>query len=114
MKSSMFSYGEAGTVHRRRVTGVDAYGRETVAWVDEQVDGLGFEPGSSSEPRAGAQRRVNTKPTLILPDGLVIGSEDQITVRGVRYEVEGETGVWRNPFTGWSPGGEVTLQKVTG
>lgn len=74
----------------------------------------GFDPGTSSEPRAGTSRRVNAKPTLYLRRDPGIGSMDEFSVRGVRYEVEGEDGVWVSPYSGRLAGCEVTLRKVTG
>ena len=74
----------------------------------------GFDPGTSSEPRDGTARRVNTKPTLYLRSDPGISPLDEFSVRGVRYEVEGDAAVWVSPHSGRLAGCEVALRKGTG
>lgn len=111
-----FPYGESALLHRRAGQTRNAHGAvvpEYAAPVELQK--VAFAPGSSSEPQDGASQRVVTQPTLYITDGTVVGPLDQVTVRGVRYEVDGDmSGQWVNPFTGHSPGSAVTLRKVSG
>lgn len=43
-----------------------------------------------------------------------VTEKDEMTVRGVRCEVDGEIARWRNPFTGQSKGCVITLKRVDG
>jgi hypothetical protein len=52
--------------------------------------------------------------SLYAPAGVVIRHTDRVEHNGVLYEVEGEPGVWENPFTGSRPGTEVALRRATG
>lgn len=112
----MIRNGESVVWHERTETGRDAYNRPVVGWVDHVVENVAVAPGSTSEPRLDANmNRLRTEMSLYLVHDPGIKSSDQITVRGVRYEVEGDvSGGWSNPFTGTSFGSEITLRRVTG
>ena len=71
-------------------------------------------PGSSSEPAQRMSYRVVIQMTLFLAANPGIGPLDQITVRGQRYDVDGDPGDWGTGFTDWDPGIEVRLRKVLG
>lgn len=111
-----FPHGESVTLHRYAGQARNAHGQVVVSWhPDEVVPGVAVAPGSSVEPRDAGSYRVVTQMTLYMPPGVTVDPRDQITVRGVRYGIEGDmSGEWRNPFTGWSPGSAVTLKKVSG
>lgn len=59
------------------------------------IDGALFNPGGSSEPVEPGRTPVITEPTLYFrnqwPD---ITAKDQVRVRGVVYDVEGDPAVW--------------------
>lgn len=116
----MSSYGET-VIHHRLVEGEeDGYGQREISWVDETWDaavgqGAAFAPGTSSEPQRGGSTRVTTSATLYDPLARSVDPRDQFTVRGRRYSVDADaSGAWINPFTGWQPGGTITLKAVTG
>ena len=93
----------------------DDYGRPIEpAPTSEEILAIGFDPGTTSEPRSGTSRRVNTKPTLYFHRHHPITAGDTITVHGLDYEVEGDPGVWQSPVTGRIAGVEVTLRRVVG
>lgn len=94
----------------------DPRGNLIDSWADPvEIDGCGFDPGSSVEPRDGTSQRVITSPVCYIPKRYPIGERDKITARGKTYEVEGEPADWRHPMTGWDPDLlVVTLRKVTG
>lgn len=112
----MFGHGETVLLHRFTGSGRDSHNNVVPAYADpETIDGVAVAPGSSSEPRNGASQRVITQMSIYPPAGLVVDPRDQFTVRGKRYAVEGDmSGAWVDPFTGWAPGSEVTLKRVTG
>ena len=39
---------------------------------------------------------------------------DQIEVDGVLYDIEGEPGRWRNPYSGWEAGLQAALVRASG
>ena len=112
----MFSYGDTVIHHRFVGTVRNAQGHQVKQFADPvEVHGVGVAPGSGSEPTQGLSYRVVSKMTIYLPSGVGFSAQDEVTVRGRRYGVDGEAqGPWVNPFTGWSPGDAVTLKRVTG
>ena len=109
----MFAFGETVTLHSRTVSVRDSLGNDTYTTVDTSINGCGFDPGGSLELVQG-QDLVTTTPTLYAPTGTVANPLDQITVRGVLYDVDGGSNDWRSPLTGWTPGVVIKLKAVTG
>lgn len=112
----MFDHGDAVTWHRFTGGGVDDYGDPAPGgFQDVDLPGAGFAPESTEEPRDGASQRVVSQAKLYLTEPIDYSSQDEFTVRGVRFEVEGASmGGWSNPFTGWAAGQEIMLKRVTG
>lgn len=109
----IFAYGETAVILRAPL--VDAsYGNETRDWDSAtRTDS----PGWGFAPRGGDERSEPDMPVVIAgltgygpPDAEVLPT-DRLEVRGDVYEVVGEVGVWRSPFTGWEPGVEVALRR---
>lgn len=93
----------------------DAHGNETESWGDPvTLDGFGFDPGSSSEPRRPGQDRVIVEPALYGPFDMPFEPKDQVTVRGVTYDIEGEVRRWRGFFSNREFGAVVSLRRVDG
>lgn len=93
---------------------VDAHGNIVDGWAAGASVGIyGFDPGGSTEPLLPGQDRVVTTPTLYMPASVTFGARDRVTVRGLLYEVDGETAVWRSP-SGSQRGNVATLRRVTG
>lgn len=112
-----FAHGETVTRHVYSESGGedDGYGQADPDFTDEVWANVGFAPGLSDEPIAGGSTRTTAMATLYDPLSRPVDARDEFTVRGVRYMVDGDaSGVWRSPFTGWSPGGTVTLKAVSG
>lgn len=109
-------------LHHARIDGAtDDFGNEVTAWADPRpiLNDAGkpasaFDPGGTVEPMLPGQERVITTPTLYVPFGQPIRARDQITVRGRRWEVDGDPADWKNPLVGWKPGTVVKLKEVTG
>lgn len=108
----MFPYGEPIVVTTRTQNGWDADGNPAYDETTVTVAGA-FDPAIGFEQTNG-QDRVQVQPTAYLPYGTVVDARSKLTIRGADYEVDGDPNQWRSPFTGWSPGVQVPLKKVTG
>lgn len=92
----------------------DDHGNPVEAWGPAAEVGIfGFDPGGSVEPVIPGHDRVITEPTLYAPETVVFSARDRVTARGLLYEVEGDTAVWRHP-NGLRPGNVVNLKRVEG
>lgn len=109
----MFAFPESATIVTRTKSGTDSDGNPI--WVDASTAVTGaFAPAGSTELVQG-QDTVITNPTFYLSAGSPVPTAtDQLTVRGVRYEIDGEPEVYMNPFTGTRPGAVLRLNSVTG
>lgn len=109
----LFPFGDAITLHSRTgVTPDPVYGNDVPTYTDSTVVGA-FAPAGSIELVQG-QDTVITSPSVYLPAGTVVAAVDQVTVRGLTFDVDGDPQDWRNPFTGWQAGIVVRLKSVTG
>ena len=101
-------------IHRSPGT-ADSYGNTTM--VDQTpvtLEGVGWDPGTSTEAVNGQDTVVQT-PRFLLPAGTAVDPLDAIVrANGNRYEVTGEPGDYVSPFTGWAPGVVVNVRRVTG
>lgn len=107
-----FPFGRSVSLVRRSKSGTDAYGNDAFTTTSTVVRGA-FAPGGSTEQVQG-QNVLITQPTLYLPAGTDVSSVDAVDIDGDRFEVDGSPNDWTSPFTGWSPGVEVRLKRVTG
>ena len=109
-------FGETVTVLRMVETTTDRYGRPVQTWPEPgvDVDGCAVAPRTSTEPAQVGRQGVITGVTVYLPAGTAIGPHDRVRARGVVYDVEGEPGDWRNPYSGRTPGIEVALTRHEG
>ncbi|MDT0302903.1 hypothetical protein [Streptomonospora wellingtoniae] len=109
---SAFTHPVAVTV--KRSGGKDRYGDPLPGPPPHTVEGCAVYPRTSTETATGGTT-VITGRTLLAPIGADILPEDQITLPdGTVWSVEGDVGPWSSPFTGWSPGLEVNLERVKG
>ena len=111
-----FSHGEAVVLHRFKEHFRNAHGQTSkVFHPDEPVQRVAVAPAFAAEPSNGVTERTITQASIYVEPGLGVGPLDEVTVRGQRLGVDGTiSGDWVNPFSGWSPGAEVRLKKVTG
>ena len=94
----------------------DRYGDVVDDWstpTTRTVTGAAFDPGTLSEDNDG-RTAVIAQPSLLLPPGTTIASNERVRVRGVDYEVVGGVADWRNPFTGVAAGVTLALKRVDG
>jgi len=110
----VFPFGETVTILSRGITGQDGDGNDVYGTTSTDVPGCTFAPAGSVE-RVQGQDIVTTQPTVYLATGTPAPlATDQIRVRGLLYEIDGDPQVFRNPFTGATPGPVVKLKRVTG
>jgi hypothetical protein len=108
--------GEPVEVIRRVETGTDAYGQTTYDWPEpgETVQALAVAPRTSQEPAEIGRNAVITGITVYLPTGTLIGPYDRLRARSELYDVDGEVGDWRDPFSTERPGLEVAAVRHEG
>lgn len=71
-------------------------------------------PRSTSEDNA-IRDQVEDVWVLLAPYGADITETDVIVLPdGRRYEVDGAPGGFASPYTGWQPGTQIVLRRVTG
>lgn len=106
--------GETVLISARTQTGTDRYGKPVYGWAPSvSVNGCAVAPrGSAEGPQVGRQQ-VITGVSVYLPGQPQVGPYDRLTIRGVVYEVEGEPGDWRSPYSG-RRGTEVAASRVEG
>lgn len=101
--------------------GVDEYGdpitsspstTELVGAFTAPRDAVGSRESSEINQRGRAGVIVGL--TLYAPYGTDLRRDDQVDIDGTLFDVEGEVGSWRNPFTSWEAGIEVALRRATG
>ena len=107
----MLPFGETITV--RRPGGTDQRGDPEPA-VEHTVTGCAFAPRSSTE---ATDRRDTVVIGLTLyapPDADIQATDKIVRANGTVWEVDGEPGDWQTPFTGWHPGLQIAVKRVTG
>lgn len=111
----MFDHGEQVTWRQWQDGGIDEYGGKLPgSYVEHPLMGVGFAPEQSVDDSSG-HRVITTAQIIIRGKTIPYSSRDQFEVRGVRYGVRGNSsGGWINPFTGWSPGQTIDVERVVG
>src|SRR5690606_24802940 len=91
-----------GPAGANRTTGVDRDGNPVYEWPGPGVDaaGCGVAPRTSEELAEVNRNRVITGLTVYLAPGTQNAPHDRLVVRGATYEVVGEPGDWRSPYSG--------------
>jgi hypothetical protein len=111
----IFGAGETVTRTRRTDSGTkDAYGNTVWTTATADIPGCGFDPGMSQELMTGDRDVTTTYPALYMPADTDVKPNDQITVRGKAYEVDGYANNYVSPFTGWRAGVVVKLKNWSG
>ena len=112
----MFTHGETVTLHKYTLKGTNAHGQETYGFVDQKIDNVAVFSGTTNEVTDGNGVRLSTGIKLIIErEDIVVTSKDKVTVRGFKYDVDGNSsGVRVNPFTGTSFGTRIQLRRTTG
>lgn len=93
-------------------SGEDSQGNPTYTTETIAVDGCAWAPGASGDDVVSFGGRAITGGTIYVPKKTFIFlPTDVVTVEGNNYSVDGETGVWRSPFTGRIRGVEVAVKR---
>lgn len=111
--------GDTVTIIRPGPATQDSYGNDVPGTPTEiPVAGCGVSPrdstGSASNEITDARDTVISGLTLYAPYGTDIRATDKIRVAGVMYEVVGQPGSFRSPFTASTGPVVVALELVTG
>lgn len=113
-----FPYGETVTVLREvrnRVGDVTLVEDFTVSDCVWSPSAQGETNDVSNAERGGVGTQTITGRTLYLPPGSGVTAVHRVRfVDGSVWEVVGEVGPWRSPWTGWAPGDQVDLRRVRG
>jgi hypothetical protein len=104
----VFPFGVTATVYS---TARDRHGDRTREPVGT-IDGCGLAPESSTEDNDKRAQTVMTTALYVPPTTVTVDSQSEIEVDGHLWQITGDPQWWRNPFTGWSPGGVLHLQRV--
>lgn len=92
----------------------DSHGNEIDAW-SPPVDVLiyAFNPGVTDEPPMPGHDRTVTTPTIYVPSAVILHPRDRVTVRGKRFDVDGDTLDFRNPFDASMDGNSINLKAAS-
>lgn len=108
-----YPFPEVASILTRGVTGTDGDGNDVYGTTETLTSGA-FAPEGSTELVQG-QATVISNPTFYLSDGAPIpDADDQLRVRGVVYNIDGQPAQYQNPYTGSAPGAVLRLNRVTG
>lgn len=111
-----FPYGETVTLQTAGTTTDPYTGDPVSAWelsdgqmwttapASVDVPGVAVADGGSIEPLEDARNSVESDFDLMFPADAEVTAQNRIVVRGLTCEVSGRPFLWRNPFTGWTPG----------
>lgn len=106
-------FGETVVLHVRTVTGQDADGNDVYGDVSTTLLNVPVWPRSAVELVQGQDTLV-TGLSALLPPGTNVSAVDKVTVYGDGYDIDGEPGRYRSPFTNLDPGVLVHLTRATG
>lgn len=95
--------------------GVDQYGDPVAGTTTlTTITGAFVAPRTTEDIDDRGRTGVIVGLTLFAPYDTDLTYADQIDVDGVVYDIEGEPGRWRNPFTDWKAGIQVALSRAQG
>lgn len=105
-----FPFGITVRVHR----GTRVKHGDKVYEYSHDIEGCAMAPRYSNEITTERRSGVIVGFSLYGPPGSDILAEDRIeTPDGLFYDVQGEAAEWSSPLTGWTPGFEAALERVT-
>lgn len=98
-------------------TTTDRYGATVDDWTDTSnlaITGCAVAPRDAEEDRGNGRQAVIIGFNVYAPAGADVLPTDRLIVRGDTYSVDGEPGVWTNPFTDITEGVEIRTRRVEG
>lgn len=124
-----FANGQIITILRDTPGGLDQWNDPVPASTSRtDIAGCAIAPRYSNEPTAVGRNGVIVGQTIYAPFGSDILFTDRIEINGggtvagapvtpataTIYTIEGDPSDWANPFTGATPGMEISVKKATG
>lgn len=108
--------GEPVTRRRQQQTGVDRYGNPVYTPVDAVLpERAAFDPGGSRDPVEVGREQTITTPKLYFPKAYPdLNDTDQVLIRGVVFDLEGNPADWKSPYGSDVGGLVVELKKAEG
>jgi len=104
--------GETVTWHHRTDTGRrDRYNKPILTDADTPLDDVLVAPNLGDEVTGTAENTSSTQITLYFPAVAGISSDDELTVRGIRYKVLADEADWSTGMSDWEPGSVVQLER---
>lgn len=70
--------------------------------------------GNTENSDVGRPEQVVQTLTVLLPPGVELEPPDKVVARGHTFDVIGFTDQFVNPYSGWAPGGQVTIRRQYG
>lgn len=109
-------FGETVIIHPYlEEAGLDDYNVPIPGWGEDiPVENVAVAPRVEPEDRPDLRNPIVSGYRLYADYDVPVGPHDEITVRGVRYQVDGEIARWQSPFTGARPGAVITVKAVEG
>lgn len=100
---------------RQSPGGTDQYGDPIPGTTTETIIAGAFTaPRTTEDVDDRGRAGVIVGLTLFAPYNTDLTYTDQIEVDGVLYDIEGEPGRWKNPFTDWEAGIQAALTRAQG
>lgn len=78
------------------------------------IDGCSIAPRTTVDITDRGRHGVVVGLSLFTPYGVDVVHTDLLEVDGVEYEVDGDAGPWKSPFTQWEAGMELALRRAAG
>lgn len=101
-------------IHRRSVTGEDAYGQPTYSVETILIRDALFSYGGTSEPVMPDRDPIDARLTLFLPEGTDVHEGDRFEIRETMWEKDGDPESWPQLWAGFVPGVVLQIRRRRG
>lgn len=101
----------------RATTSTDRYNNAAPDWSDPaelDITGCAIAPRDAEEDRENGREAVIIGFNIYAPSGTSVLATDRLRVRGEEHIVDGEPGVWINPWSDVEEGVEIRTRHVAG
>lgn len=101
----------------RATTSTDRYNNAEPDWsapAELDIDGCAVAPRDAEEDRGDGREAVIIGFNVYAPAGTSVLATDRLRVRGEEHIVEGDPGVWVNPWGDVEEGVEIRTRRVEG
>lgn len=111
----MWRGGQTITVIRGGAPTINDFGEDVPGPPSEiRIDNCVVYPRTTEEQTQGRDLVITGLNVLMPPDAPEVYPTDQVDYRGVVYDVDGDVAAWRSPYSGWRPGVQFALTRVSG